>query len=69
MDYFSTEFPKTNNEIEGWHNIFKITFGISRFSLLFLILKIKNEKEIKNPKAYTQWYWGEIPSKGEIFVI
>lgn len=38
--------PRTNNSIEGWHNVFLNTFGTSKFSLHLLIQRLKNEQDV-----------------------
>lgn len=37
--------PKTNNAIEGWHSVFRNTFGTSRYSYELLVFKMKEEEE------------------------
>jgi hypothetical protein len=37
--------PRTNNAIEGWHNVFANTFGTSKYSFSLLIEKLKNEED------------------------
>lgn len=38
--------PRTNNAIEGWHNVFNSTFHTSRFSFPLLIEKLKDEEDV-----------------------
>jgi hypothetical protein len=39
------DLPRTNNGIEGWHSVFKQTFGTSRYSLQLLFEKLKFEED------------------------
>lgn len=44
--YLSDNVPKTNNAIEGFHNVFNSTFGTSNYNFYLLIQKIKEEENI-----------------------
>ena len=37
---------RTNNTLEGWHNVFKNSFGTSRYNFPLLILNVKDEEEL-----------------------
>ena len=38
------DIPRTNNGIEGWHNVFKRSFNEARYSFTLLIKKLKMKK-------------------------
>lgn len=46
FQHFSSEIPRTNNAIEGFHNAFNGSFGTSNYNLYLLVMKIKEEEEI-----------------------
>ena len=49
-----SSLPRTNNAIEGWHNIFRNTFGTSRYSFDLLLKKLKDEEDVIRIRSIQQ---------------
>lgn len=43
-DLLDINISRTNNAIEGWHNVFKNMFGTSRYCFELLVQKLKDEE-------------------------
>jgi hypothetical protein len=46
LNIIDSNFPKTNNAIEGWHNTFANTFANYKHSFYLLIKKLKDEEDV-----------------------
>ena len=57
------DIPKTNNAIEGWHSIFKRSFGSCHSSLFNLVYRLKNEENAARLKSYQIELGMSIPRK------
>jgi hypothetical protein len=44
-DVLLNGIPRTNNAIEGWHNVFAKSFLNSKRSFILLVERLRNEKE------------------------
>lgn len=44
------DVPKTNNALEAWHNVFKSSFGTSKYNFVLLIEKLRQEEELIRQK-------------------
>lgn len=51
-DLLDINIPRTNNGIEGWHNVFASGFGTSKFCLPLLFEKLKDEEDATRIKFY-----------------
>ena len=60
--------PRTNNAIEGWHSIFKRTFGSCRNSYEMLVFRMKEEEECLRLK-YLQNVCGHIFRRKKRYVL
>ena len=55
------DIPRTNNAIEGWHSVFKSTFGCTRYSFPLLIEKLKLEEDVIRIKDLRLTVFGHLP--------
>ena len=44
-NFVENNIPRTNNAIEGWHYIFKSTFGAVKYSFTMLVKMLKDEED------------------------
>lgn len=59
--------PRTNNGIEGWHSVFKKTFGTTRYSFVLLVEKLKFEEDVIRIKSI-RLENGEVLPRNEKYV-
>ncbi len=45
LENLDNDYPRTNNDIEGWHAVFRSTFSLLNISLRTLIKKLRDEEE------------------------